>query len=596
MAVRQWSTTAANNATGDPSINWAEGQAPNTVNGSARAMMAATREWFDGSIVAAANSVSALKALTMTGFAAGNVFMLRGYASISDGGCGLYRLVTSSPGTADDLLIIQSSTSGYWFVRMFVGDKIPAAAAGLVADGSTDNKTAIERANAAGLTIVLGAGDYVSSPFTLSVAGVGIEGRRNSVLKHKSGGAADNFITISGDGGYLRGVTVNGNRAGLTYVYNKGVVVMAGDHQSAEGVAVINSPSMAFKGISGAQFCSLVRCRAEGCGDMGLFISDAPDFSFDGLEVTDFCLEDAYDTPAITSRSPRARGRMAYVSLAADKTHQTLGVEFHSGGDDGSLTDSYVDATNIDYAYSLAGKRASLSGSGWKGGKLYGVEIAELGVQVDDVHGVDIPSGSIGFAININPAVSADSADRIIISSASIFNSTWVSDAKGIGSQGVTNTADHVVIDGFQCFGVGNPVDLGRATKFKLDNFDITAKAGQGAGYAISGDLQDSEIGAGSITVLSGTGALTAAINLDGDNVAVAGTRMYLGEACNYGFNLAAGMTGVVIERNKVYGAVTGPINDNANSATNLVQDNYAKDSGSWTLGGSTLSHNNQSV
>lgn len=52
MSLWQWSTTAANNATADPSINWAEGQAPSTVNDSARAMMAALaadlmsdREW-----------------------------------------------------------------------------------------------------------------------------------------------------------------------------------------------------------------------------------------------------------------------------------------------------------------------------------------------------------------------------------------------------------------------------------------------------------------------------------------------------------------------------------------------------------------------
>lgn len=36
-----WSVTAANNDDADPSINWAEGQAPGTVNDSARAMMAA---------------------------------------------------------------------------------------------------------------------------------------------------------------------------------------------------------------------------------------------------------------------------------------------------------------------------------------------------------------------------------------------------------------------------------------------------------------------------------------------------------------------------------------------------------------------------
>ena len=46
MALWQWSTTAANNATADPSINWQEGQAPSTVNDSARAMMAVIATWY----------------------------------------------------------------------------------------------------------------------------------------------------------------------------------------------------------------------------------------------------------------------------------------------------------------------------------------------------------------------------------------------------------------------------------------------------------------------------------------------------------------------------------------------------------------------
>jgi len=41
MTVFTWSTTAATNSTADATINWAEGQAPSTVNNSARAMMAA---------------------------------------------------------------------------------------------------------------------------------------------------------------------------------------------------------------------------------------------------------------------------------------------------------------------------------------------------------------------------------------------------------------------------------------------------------------------------------------------------------------------------------------------------------------------------
>lgn len=41
----QWSTTAATNATADPTINWSEGMSPSSVNDSARAMMAVLAKW-----------------------------------------------------------------------------------------------------------------------------------------------------------------------------------------------------------------------------------------------------------------------------------------------------------------------------------------------------------------------------------------------------------------------------------------------------------------------------------------------------------------------------------------------------------------------
>lgn len=43
-AYWQWSKTAATNATADPSINWAEGMSPSSINDSARAMMARSAE------------------------------------------------------------------------------------------------------------------------------------------------------------------------------------------------------------------------------------------------------------------------------------------------------------------------------------------------------------------------------------------------------------------------------------------------------------------------------------------------------------------------------------------------------------------------
>lgn len=46
-AFWQWSKTAATNASADPTINWAEGMSPSSVNDSARAMMARAAEYRD---------------------------------------------------------------------------------------------------------------------------------------------------------------------------------------------------------------------------------------------------------------------------------------------------------------------------------------------------------------------------------------------------------------------------------------------------------------------------------------------------------------------------------------------------------------------
>ncbi len=61
MTLYKWSQTASADATADSSINWAEGQAPSSVNDSARAMMAATAKYRDdiaGAIVTTGTGTS----------------------------------------------------------------------------------------------------------------------------------------------------------------------------------------------------------------------------------------------------------------------------------------------------------------------------------------------------------------------------------------------------------------------------------------------------------------------------------------------------------------------------------------------------------
>src|SRR3569833_1992208 len=47
MTLYKWSQTASADATADSTINWSEGQAPSSINDSARAMMAATAKFRD---------------------------------------------------------------------------------------------------------------------------------------------------------------------------------------------------------------------------------------------------------------------------------------------------------------------------------------------------------------------------------------------------------------------------------------------------------------------------------------------------------------------------------------------------------------------
>jgi microcystin-dependent protein len=70
MTLYKWSTTAANNATADSTINWAEGQAPSSVNDSARAEMAAVAKFRDdiAGAITTGGSSTAYTAASSQGF------------------------------------------------------------------------------------------------------------------------------------------------------------------------------------------------------------------------------------------------------------------------------------------------------------------------------------------------------------------------------------------------------------------------------------------------------------------------------------------------------------------------------------------------
>lgn len=67
--VKSWSTTAADNATADSTINWAEGMSPSGVNDSSRAEMAAIASWYaliDGGTVSGGTVGGSASAITLS--------------------------------------------------------------------------------------------------------------------------------------------------------------------------------------------------------------------------------------------------------------------------------------------------------------------------------------------------------------------------------------------------------------------------------------------------------------------------------------------------------------------------------------------------
>ena len=86
MAVKDWSTTAADNDDADGAINWLEGMAPSAVNDSARAVMAAIASWYllidqgtvsGGTVGGTADAITLTCSPTVSALAAGQRYMFR---------------------------------------------------------------------------------------------------------------------------------------------------------------------------------------------------------------------------------------------------------------------------------------------------------------------------------------------------------------------------------------------------------------------------------------------------------------------------------------------------------------------------------------
>lgn len=162
MAFKDWSTTAADNDDADSDINWAEGQAPSTVNGSARQMMAKLKT------------------------ALGHIINVKDYGAVGDG-------------VTDDTTALQTALT---------------ACAGSPHGGTLDVE--IDASATTGKRLHLPAGVYISGPLT-GVHGVDFYGDgAGSIIKLKDNSNADLLTFTAKQGWSIRHMVLDGNKANQT--------------------------------------------------------------------------------------------------------------------------------------------------------------------------------------------------------------------------------------------------------------------------------------------------------------------------------------------------------------------------------------------
>lgn len=119
MTFYSWSKTATNNATIDSTINWQEGQAPSTINDSARAVMAALSKWRDdiGGAITTTDSAGPGHHYSM--------FSNQGFTSMSQL-IGKHIAFTLNSTNTQQQVFLQVDNLGYSIIRLAPGIEVGA--------------------------------------------------------------------------------------------------------------------------------------------------------------------------------------------------------------------------------------------------------------------------------------------------------------------------------------------------------------------------------------------------------------------------------------------------------------------------------------
>jgi microcystin-dependent protein len=247
MSFWKWSRTASSNASADASINWAEGQAPSSVNDSARAMMAAAAKYRDdiaGAILTGGTStaytVASYQVFDTLAHLDGQMIAFTPHATnaavvtLNVDGLGARPLRTAPAAELAAGVLIQgtpyvatySNADGAFYLRDFYGNpyNVPLGALLEFTGATAPNSSfvlpygqAISRTTYAAYFALVGT-TYGAGDGTTTFNVIDKRGRVSAGKDDMGGSAASRIGSVATDSGTIVGTTLGSNGGSATHV------------------------------------------------------------------------------------------------------------------------------------------------------------------------------------------------------------------------------------------------------------------------------------------------------------------------------------------------------------------------------------------
>lgn len=543
------------------------------------------------------DTIAGLKALSVSLFTTGLGVFVKGYYAIGDGGEGLFHYDSTSSATANNGTIVQPTTgSGRW-IRYTEGAPYSILWFGAKSDFTFDSTSYIQSC----LTTAANDNQDVFSPVAnlgigsaVTWAGTGkIVGPQNSIWKKMSTTGAFTVLTVTGVFGSVVGITINGNKANTTYLYNYACLDLSANYSFASGVKIIDASSMGYRIINNSLYCKISDCYVITSGDMGIFVNSGSNFAkVSSNYIYDFGTKDtAGGTSGITTHAIGTTYHDNFVSLPTNSYAQDhLCLEAYLANKT-AFIGNILDATYATFCLSATGQGNSATGNICIGGYSYGLELVDVGAVCSSNFVVD--TIGTGISINLNTGVSPNTGDFINCIGNTVYNSSWTG-TTGISVDGTGALAESLIVSMNTVSGFALPFNMKLNASIQADNNNFAVKTGIST-YGMSGVFSSGDIKNNICTLVSGAGAnVLAAFNFGAGTAGVdfSGNRVRGLNNISIGVLIGAGVSNSKFHDNYLAGCDVNSITDNANDDTNSVHDNEYYDT-TDSLGANTVFYGN---